>query len=90
MSQLLESPHGAILNIGVRHPGCVAELHLGYKHLGAGTNSTSNDEFLDDALDVIDDPVLLNSTNFTKKYEYLAIRVLLIAQEMVNIKLVTG
>jgi len=63
----------------------VAELHLGGEHLRASTNGPGNDRLLDLArLDSLDDTILLDTTDFTKQDEHLAVRVRLIAEEMID------
>ena len=63
----------------------MTELHLGSKHLSAGTNSPGNDGLGNlTSPNGFNNTVLLNTTNFTEKDEHLAIRICFIAEEVVN------
>lgn len=83
-------PHSTVLSISglhvtVGHGTSVAELHLGGEHLGASTNSPGDDRLGNLASpDGLDDTIFLNTPNFTKKDKHLALRIGLVAEEVVD------
>jgi hypothetical protein len=82
--------HGLVLLVGrlerrVGHRTGVSELDLGREHLGASTDGPGDDGLLDGSvLDGLDDSVLLGSTDLSEEDEHLALRVLLVSEEVVD------
>jgi len=98
LGQLLEGvgdvdaglPHGLVLHgrgleLGVGERAGVTELDFGLEQTGNGTDGPSDDRLGDGAvLDRLDHAVLLDTANLTEKDEDLALRVLLVAQHVVD------
>jgi len=60
--------------VSIRHTAGVAELHLRCEHLGASFDSLGDDGFANDTLlDGLDDAVLLDTPDFNKQDEHLAV-----------------
>lgn len=83
-------PHGLVLSnsglqVGVGRSTSVTELDLRLEHAGASTNSPGNNGLGDGAvLDGLDDTVLLNTTDFAEQHKDLALRLVLVTQQMVD------
>jgi hypothetical protein len=76
---------GSGLELRVGERTGVTELDLGGEHTSDGTNGPGDNGLGDDAgLDGLDNAVLLNTTDLTKKDEDLALRVGLVAKHVVD------
>src|SRR6266849_926278 len=63
----------------------MAKLNLCREHLRAGSNSPSDDRLLDLALlDCLDNTVLLDATDLAEKDEQLALRILLVSEQVID------
>lgn len=63
----------------------MTELHLSLEHAGAGTDRPGHDGLGDLAsLDGLNDAVLLNTTDLTEQDQDLALRLVLVAHQMVD------